>query len=186
MKEKKPGKCTYPAQHTPYFTGKLPWTDFQVEYFATVWNTRTQQLQEEKKLIKHLVNIVLTQNKKAFFFCFLCISTSKNFSLPLTWLNYLEYILIADKSFVIINGLDVKRALNIWMSEHRDLKIEQAMRQYLLRMTQAETEKQLSYCISSELNPPSMKSSIFLSCFNSGNVEYKLQLIWSQTALVIT
>lgn len=70
MKEKNPGKCTYPAQHTPYFTGKLPWTDFQVEYFATVWNTRTQQLQEEKKLIKHLVNIVLTQNKKAFFCLF--------------------------------------------------------------------------------------------------------------------
>lgn len=38
---------TYFAQHTPYFTGKFPGADFQVEYFATVWHTGTQQLQEK-------------------------------------------------------------------------------------------------------------------------------------------
>lgn len=61
--------------------------------------------------------------------------------------------------------------LSEWVDGCRDLNIEQAMWQYLLTMTQAETEKQLSY-FSSELNPPSMKSSTVLCGFDNGNIRF--------------
>lgn len=41
-------RITNPAQHTPCFTGKVPRTDFQVEYFSTVRHTCTQQLWGER------------------------------------------------------------------------------------------------------------------------------------------
>lgn len=44
-KKRKPGKFSYLVKNALHFTGKLPWADFQVEYFATVWYTSTQQLQ---------------------------------------------------------------------------------------------------------------------------------------------
>lgn len=79
------------------------------------------------------------------------------FFLPLTLLKYSEYILIEREAFVILNGLDDNRAE--WVNRY--LNIEQAMWQYLLMMTQTETEEQLSYC-SYVLNPTNMKSSTFL------------------------
>lgn len=42
------GTFTYFAQHSPHFTGKLPWADFQVKYFATVRHAYAQQLWGEK------------------------------------------------------------------------------------------------------------------------------------------